>query len=53
MIYQYQCVKCKAEVLISKMIQDSSKTEYCGVCKSELKRIYSSPTISTSDGVKR
>ena len=52
MIYLYECEKCKKEVEISKPAIESSREEHCEYCNEPLKRIYTSSTIKTSDGIK-
>jgi putative FmdB family regulatory protein len=52
MIYLYECEKCKKKFEINKPMNESSREEHCGHCDSVLKRIYTSSTIKTADGVK-
>ena len=52
MIYLYKCEKCKKEIEINKPMNESSKEECCEHCSEPLKRIYTSSTIKTSDGIK-
>ena len=51
MIYLYKCEKCKNEVEINKPMNEASKEEHCE-CGQSLKRVYTSSTIKTSDGIK-
>ena len=52
MIYLYECEKCKKEFEVNKPMNESSKEEHCEHCGKPLKRIYTSSTIKTSDGIK-
>lgn len=53
MIYSYKCPHCKIEVEINKTMEEVDRIEHCHVCESELKRIWNSASIKTSDGVKQ
>lgn len=53
MTYLYKCPHCKKETTITKAMMDSDRVEHCEICENELKRVYESPSVKTSDGVKR
>lgn len=53
MTYEYKCDKCDKVFEVIKPNSESSRIEYCKVCKSEMRRIYSTGAISTGDGFKR
>ena len=46
------CSNLNKEITIDKPIADSSKEEYCTICKESLTRIYAISSIVTGDGVK-
>lgn len=52
MRYNYKCVNCLKEVVIDKLMSESSNVEHCDKCKKELIRVYG-VGISTGDGFKR
>jgi len=51
MKYLYTCDECNKEITIDKHNTKSSKIEHCE-CGKELRRIYTSTGIKTSDGIK-
>ncbi len=53
MTYEYRCDKCNSNLVIDKSMSDSSRKEFCKECKNKLTRIFSIPSISTSDGFKK
>lgn len=53
MTYIYKCNQCGIEVDIVKPIAESERVEHCAICEDEMKRVYNSPAIATSDGFKR
>ena len=52
MKYNYKCENCKTETTVTKSMYASDRVEYCEECGTILKRVWSSATIKTSDGVK-
>jgi len=57
MTYHYKCknIQCKErnkEISINKPISEAGETEYCKECKEPLQRVFGSPGIKTSDGIK-
>jgi len=53
MKYLYKCPYCLYEVLIEKPMALSERVEHCEICEGELKRVWESPSVKTSDGVKK
>lgn len=45
MKYDYECLKCKNVFTITKSMKDSDRDEYCPVCGSKGKKLYSFPAI--------
>jgi len=52
MRYNYECKKCKLEVTIVKPMSESSRVEKCPSCTLPMDRVFTSPSIGTSDGFK-
>jgi predicted nucleic acid-binding Zn ribbon protein len=57
MTYLYQCTdeKCqgsKEVTEVCKPMSESSRKEFCPLCGGEMKRVYTSPGVKTSDGYK-
>lgn len=52
MLYEYRCENCDKTILVSKPMNEVSKLEFCDTCKEMLIRLFSNPSIKTSDGLK-
>jgi len=52
MKYLYECPHCEIERTVTKLMAEASKKEFCKKCEKEMKRIYASFGIKTSDGYK-
>ena len=58
MVYLYKCgnKECKAYenvIEVNKPMREVSNEETCNVCSSTLIRVYTAPSVSTSDGFKK
>ena len=57
MIYLYvceneHCWRCGIINEVDKKMKDADKPEYCQECYSEMKRVYTAPSIKTNDNFK-
>ncbi|WP_373074015.1 FmdB family zinc ribbon protein [Sulfurimonas sp.] len=53
MKYNYVCDKCKKDIEVNKPMSESSRDEFCKVCETKMRRIYSAPVIRTADGLRK
>lgn len=52
MQYDYHCAKCNKTIEISKHHTEIKNPEYCKICNTEMKRLFTLPKIYLSNDIK-